>query len=494
MRSRSRIFAAVRLGGLVSLLSPGARADDASDPSAAPPIQMPATTVTTSNEGQNLGGATHSSFPPGSYALLEQASNLTMGSNFKGAIAVLNTVIARFPQFPDGYQRRGYAEYCAGDLDASIRDMDKAIELRPNFGVAFLTRGSCELVQEDYGKAVDDLSVALTIFQGMGMIRVLRARAEAAIGQSEEAAADLDRAIQNGGDAASYAGRAAYRYQMNDFDGSLADYQTAAARAQPIGRWARGAANLLAKTGDVDGALVTFGRAVALDPKDPDLYLERGNLQLKQQHFDEAKADFSAAIALRPRDRRAHFLFAQALKAAGDGPGAITEYGSALALSPSNALILERRGLARLGANDLDGAEGDFKQASAVQPHFANAMVDLAYLEDRRGNLPGAVDYLSHAIEAVATPAIQPSIPFDHKKVMPTDIYSALSETYPDFVGETLPPPKPAPAWLYMLRATEEGRLNRLTEALIDARASVSLEPGDANQKLLARLQALKAP
>jgi tetratricopeptide (TPR) repeat protein len=484
----------VVVGSLLALLPVAALADDASDAAGAPPVQMPATTVTAESSSQNLGGMSASPFPPGSNALFQKASDLTMGRDFKGAIAVLNTVIARFPQFPDGYQRRGYAEYCAGDLDDSIRDMDKAIELRPNFGVAFLTRGTCELVQEDYGKAVDDLSMAVTIFQGMGMIRVLRARAEAAIGESEQAAADLDRAIQGGGAAASYAGRASFRYQSNYFAGSLADYQTAAARAQPVGRYARGAANLLAKTGDFDGALVTFGRCVALDPKNPDLYLERGNLQLKHQLFDEAKADFSAAIALRPRDRRAHFLLAQALQAAGDGPGAIAEYGAALALSPQNALILERRGLARLGAKDQGGAEGDFKQASAVAPHFANVWVDLAALEDRRGNLPGAVDYLSKAIEAAAAPAIPPSIPSDHQKMLPTDVYSQLSETYPDFVGETLAPPKPAPAWLYLLRATEEGRLNRLTEALIDARASVSLEPGDANQKLLARLQALKAP
>ena len=60
-------------------------------------------------------------------------------------------------------------------------------------------------------------------------------------------------------------------------------------------------ANYLAGTQDLPGALQEMQKAIALDPKRSELYLNLGMLQFSNQQNDAAEASFKKATELDPK-------------------------------------------------------------------------------------------------------------------------------------------------------------------------------------------------
>jgi Flp pilus assembly protein TadD len=82
--------------------------------------------------------------------------------------------------------------------------------------------------------------------------------------------------------------------------------------------------------GDKKGAIESFNRAIALNPKDAEPYSDRGN----------AKSD------------------------TGDNQGAIEDYNRSIALDPNNAKAYANRGLVKSKMGDKKGAILDLKKAA----------------------------------------------------------------------------------------------------------------------------------
>ena len=59
-------------------------------------------------------------------------------------------------------------------------------------------------------------------------------------------------------------------------------------------------ADLLAKSGDRDGALDQLRQATKQDAQDPDLFERIGDLEAARQHPAEARAAYQSALALKP--------------------------------------------------------------------------------------------------------------------------------------------------------------------------------------------------
>lgn len=79
--------------------------------------------------------------PSGAAAYGHLASmNITSGK-YEEAITYLDEYLKLAPNDSDGFFRRGYAKGMLMDIDGSIDDYDKAIQIRPDFREAFANRG-----------------------------------------------------------------------------------------------------------------------------------------------------------------------------------------------------------------------------------------------------------------------------------------------------------------------------------------------------------------
>lgn len=82
----------------------------------------------------------------------------------------------------------------------------------------------------------------------------------------------------------------------------------------------------------VDSALATFGKAIAIDERDAEIYLAMANIYSKRREYDRTVEYSDKALANAPgtmNKNQIFFLKAQALAAKGDVPGACESYKEA---------------------------------------------------------------------------------------------------------------------------------------------------------------------
>lgn len=129
------------------------------------------------------------------------------------------------------------------------------------------------------------------------------------------------------------------------------------------------------ETGDFNGALADYTRAIELDPELAEAYLNRGYAHDLLGNIPEAMDDYSQAIALAPDLGMAYFNRSSARLAIGDFRGAIADSTRAIELDANAALAYVNRGAAELRLGEYDEAVRDSDLALQIDPNLP-----LAYL------------------------------------------------------------------------------------------------------------------
>lgn len=121
--------------------------------------------------------------------------------------------------------------------------------------------------------------------------------------------------------------------------------------------------------GDSVVALDYYDRALAIDPEDPELVLDRGTLLLDMGRVDEARAAFARVIELDPDNARAQLLAGMAAYREGDHAAATPYLDRAGELDPS--LRDEARyytGLSQAVLGNVQAAASAFSDAATQSP------------------------------------------------------------------------------------------------------------------------------
>ena len=112
---------------------------------------------------------------------------------------------------------------------------------------------------------------------------------------------------------------------------------------------------------------------------------------------EAAMSAYRAAIAMDPDFAPAHVNLANELVVAGRPADAMTGYGHAIRLDPSQAMPWYNRGVLKRNTGDLDGALADFMAAVARRPDLVNPLVAAADIHMRRYQPALAIDLLRRA-------------------------------------------------------------------------------------------------
>jgi tetratricopeptide (TPR) repeat protein len=97
------------------------------------------------------------------YQLVQNAYRATERKEHIKALSILNSVVQKYPQFAEGWNRRASAHWDLGDYDESGSDAQRALVLNPNHYAAWQGLGLCRLQQGQFAEACRCLRTALKI-------------------------------------------------------------------------------------------------------------------------------------------------------------------------------------------------------------------------------------------------------------------------------------------------------------------------------------------
>ncbi len=152
--------------------------------------------------------------------------------------------------------------------------------------------------------------------------------------------------------------------------------------------------------GAPDKAADEFDEALRLDPRNSMALQLRGIVKARGGLYREALADFLASEKLDPSRADVKMNAGSVYQALGDPGRALDYFREAADLDPSNPLYRYQLGLfySRLGRYDQAAAQ--LAKAVSLYPGYEDAMLELAVLRERDGDLAGAIKLYRKAIAA----------------------------------------------------------------------------------------------
>jgi VWFA-related protein len=120
--------------------------------------------------------------------------------------------------------------------------------------------------------------------------------------------------------------------------------------------------------------------------------LTRGIALSKEGKSVDEIAILRDALRLNPAMAPARFYLANALRAAGDLPGAEAELREAVKVAPDSAVVHNLLGVVLSRRGDLPGAVAEFRTSTQLQPKEAIAHVNLAQALEKSGDRAAAIE------------------------------------------------------------------------------------------------------
>jgi tetratricopeptide (TPR) repeat protein len=161
--------------------------------------------------------------------------------------------------------------------------------------------------------------------------------------------------------------------------------------ASPEAASALGEGISLFRSGDFEGAVEAFRRAVELDPDNAQAYVSLGSAYLRINRPAEAARAFRRASDLDPDSAMAHVGLGQAHKLSGDPDNAIAELNRALELDPENADATYTLALVHMDLGNIEEEARALERTVAIDPLRSPAQSRLADIYLSRGMYPEAV-------------------------------------------------------------------------------------------------------
>ena len=156
-----------------------------------------------------------------------------------------------------------------------------------------------------------------------------------------------------------------------------------------------------------DAALVSYDKAIALQPAFAEAYFQRGNALQAQGRFDLAVASYDRAISINPQYAIAYLNRGNALLKLDLPTEALVSFDEAVKLNAHDALAHYNRANAKMRLKQYEGALADYETALRIHPNFVEALCatgkalfELHYFEHAVAFYNKAIELQAHCAEA----------------------------------------------------------------------------------------------
>jgi Flp pilus assembly protein TadD len=258
----------------------------------------------------------------------------------------------------------------------------------------------------------------------------------------------------------------------NNFDAAVAPLQKFIAEKPEVAfaHFQLGYAYTALKRGDE--ARAEYERAIALDPRMPEAYLNLGILLLDKQEYAAAVAPLSKAVELLPAQSRPRSLLAIAQERSGDQEGAARSFEGVLHLDPNDSAANHYLGELDLRRGKPAEAETRFRHALEVRPDAPEALQGLARSLEAQ-NKPEAADAYRKYLAVVPGDA-GARARLIHLLANNQEYDAALAELDRAEAG------KPPSLDSLRLRADIEIAQKKFADAIVTLQQAIALAPSDA--------------
>lgn len=193
---------------------------------------------------------------------------------------------------PFALQLRGELYMLEKDYDSALNLFAQTQALNPHWAVPYFDRASVMMDRKEYQAALDGFNKAISLQSRMPLFYVVRSLAHYRLGDLESAHNDQDVAVQlSPNDALVMVELNQILYEEN-LDWARDYYERQLNRNPRNALALQGCADACLVNQDFSNAVDLYTRALALNPKEPRLYLGRGKSYLGLNEIEKAKADF----------------------------------------------------------------------------------------------------------------------------------------------------------------------------------------------------------
>ena len=264
-----------------------------------------------------------------------QGSSCYRKGDFDRAIALYSSALARNPRDVYALQWRGLSWLNNKDYDQSLADLTEAIRLDPRRGDSYAHRAFVYSTHGDEQDAMADLDQAIKLQPDDASSYEMRARIESRRGDHRSAREDYRHALRLDASDAQLHSEVAYEaYQLDDFAEAAAQYYSTV-RFTPDDAAAWEAFAMASNdTGKYDEALSAVAHAMKIGGATSESYQILMDAHVGLDRLDLAMGDLTKAIALQPKDANLYARRGWMHEQNNDDADAIADYDASLALAP----------------------------------------------------------------------------------------------------------------------------------------------------------------
>lgn len=283
---------------------------------------------------------------------------------------------------------------------AAIDDLNRAVQLYPEYPAIYNNRGSILLTLGLAREAIKDFDRAVLLAPGYVAAHNNRAGARMLLGQTGAAIADFTRAIElTPGSVAPLAGRGRALLAANRPQAAMRDFTHALQVDNRLALAYRDRAAAHLATERATEAIEDYSRAVAFEPGNAAIYLERGLAYMQADNPAAALKDYARALEIDPKFVAALEARAFALVKVDASTEADADILRALELNPRSAKAIAARALMYLRTGQPDLARREIDRAAKLAPQLTDVLIVRAQIDEAAGRRDDALKLYRTVLE-----------------------------------------------------------------------------------------------